>query len=367
MQHKLPISFAVFILALLAANAHATTILIHAGDNFQTKLATATCGDTVIVDANSLGGVFTTSADNGFTATQVCAANNPITVQSSRISELPAGTRIVAADAPKLFALKAAAGTPALTVSGSGWIWRGMEVTTTDRSVYRSILVQATGADLTFERTYVHSLEDGTTFTDASVRIGYLVNGQRITIQDSRVAYFAAYVLNSKTVDNNFAILNESGTDITYTNNFVGAWYNNIFFGGVQFGGYTSATVSAGATMTTATLSTVSNLHVNDLIAFQQSATYWGAVKVSAINGSVVTYAAYSTNSPLTAPPTNGAAARWNGSVPSNITMRRNEFWKDPVTTTTILNESPDPNNQHFPKGYWEVKSVDTMLVEGNT
>jgi hypothetical protein len=118
--------------------------------------------------------------------------------------------------------------------------------------------------------------------------------------------------------------------------------------------------------MSQATLSTTSNLKAGDLIAFQQSANYWGAAKVAAVNGTVVQYAPFSTSSPLTIPPPSGAEVRWNGSVPTNVVLRRNEFWKDPVSTKIVLDESPNPLDKHNPKGEWEVKSVDGMLVEAN-
>jgi hypothetical protein len=128
-----------------------------------------------------------------------------------------------------MFAIKAAAATPALTVSGSGWKIRGMEVAPTDRAVYRSILVTASGDDLDFDRTYVHTLEDGTTRTDSGVKIGYNITGNRIIIHESRMSYFPAYQLNSKLVDNTYPVLMTAGDRFTSENRFSAAGITTSF------------------------------------------------------------------------------------------------------------------------------------------
>ncbi len=163
----------------------------------------------------------------------------------------------------------------------------------------------------------------------------------------------AGYAGTSQTVDNQYAFLSTAGPGpLTIDNCFLSAWYNILFTGGASLPTANTATVSAGATLSQATLSNVNNLQVGDLVGLQQSASYYGAVKVTGISGNTITYTPWAGNfgagsgSPLTAPPVSPGNAQWNGYLPQNFTVTRNTFYIDPTIAQTIFNETGN-----YPKG----------------
>lgn len=365
-----------------------TTVIVNSGDNLQTIVDNATCGSNIIIQA---GATFTVGGDYGLMFRNKQCFADPIVLRSSRAAELSGRVNPIdnPDEAQKMFKIVSSAGYSGMsigsTVSGLNFI--GMEITTADRSIYLQMLVDNQGSDITFDRSWIHSLEDGTNNPEASVRMGVSTSGDNLTIKDSRISYFSAYSLGRREVDNNFAVLvGGSANNTLIDNSFLGAWYNNFFSGGSQFGITEGVTVEAGATLSgsngQATFSNVSNLSVGQLISFMERDCipgafssehscdqvsghegYWGAARVTAIAGNVVSYttAGVSGYAPLTIPPISGNQVVWNGVMPRNITLRRSEFWKNPVSAQQVLNET-----SNSPKGYWEIKAVDGMLVEGN-
>src|SRR5262249_32758532 len=123
-------------------------------------------------------------------------------------------------------------------------------------------------------------------------------------------------------------------------NNYLEAWYSNVFLGGADAPPLPehTATVSSGATIGTAPLSTMLDLAGGDLGAFKlsnapagQTQSIWGVGRVTGINGNTISY------TPLTAqyqsfniPPMSPGEARWKGDVLHDVEIKGNTIVKRP-------------------------------------
>jgi hypothetical protein len=353
-------------------------ILVRAGGDLQAALNSAKCGDTIVLQA---GARFQASGDKGFVF-PAKSCGDYITVQTSNFGGLPNGRVEIshAAAMPKIVPPSFGGNTyPAMTFPANSKFWQliGIEATTLPGQPYCTTLVDIgpyaawdeAPSDLIFDRVYVHSLEDGTNNPEATSRIGFNVFARRLTLKNSRVALPAGYVKGTTTVDNQYAFLCIAGPGpITIDNSFLSAWYNIFFTGGASLPTPNQAAVRPGATLSQATLSNVNNLQVGDLIALQESSSYYGAAKVTAINGKTVSYTPYATSigpagggSPLNAPPISPGDAQWNGYNPQSFTITHNTLYINPVIAQTIFAQTGN-----YPKGFFEIKAMDGMLMEGN-
>lgn len=351
-------------------------IRVVSGGDFQAALNSAKCGDTIVLQA---GARFQGKGDRGFVF-PAKGCTDFITVTTSELASLPAG-RIgmnhVGA-MPRVVPPSSGDTTyAAMTFPANSKFWKivGIEVTTLPGQPYASVLINIgpdtswsqAPSDLIFDRVYVHSLEDGTDKVEATSRIGFNVFARRLTLKNSRVAFPAGYAKGTKSVDNQYAFLSVAGPGpITIDNSFLAAWYNIIFTGGASLPTENKATVAPGATLSRATLSNVNNLHVGDLIALKQSESYYGAAKVTAINGTTVSYKPYSTTwgrdgSPLNATPMTPGDVQWNGYLPQGFTITRNTFYINPTVAKAIYDQTGNS-----PKGFFEIKAMDGMLIQGN-
>jgi hypothetical protein len=358
------------------AGAAGNSIEVRDGGDFQAALNSARCGDNIVLQA---GAKFQGHGDKGFVfPAKDCTEY--ITVTTSTPAGLPVGRVEMrhAAAMPKILPPSSGGTTyAAMTFPAKSKFWKivGLEVTTLPGQPYAAVLIDVgpdaswhnAPSDLIFDRVYVHSLEDGTDQAEATSRIGFNVFARRLTLKNSRVAFSAGYEKGTKAVDNQYAFLCIAGPGpITIDNSFLAAWYNVLFTGGASLPTENRATVSPGATLSRATLSTTNNLHVGDLIALKQSASYYGAAKVTAINGNAIDYTPYSTTwghggSPLNAPPISPGDAQWNGYLPQGFTVTRNTFYINPKVVQTIYAQTGNS-----PKGFFEIKAMDGMLMEGN-
>jgi hypothetical protein len=223
------------------------------------------------------------------------------------------------------------------------------------------------------DRCFIHpshlSAQNLASITDThtgAVR-GIALGGVNLTVVDSYVAGFVGYVDTTNRVKgDNLGIYSIAGPGpITITNNYISAWFNNIFFGG---GGQTVdpahvATITA-ASLTNVTLSTVQDLQIGDLISMQTapSPQHYPVGRVIAINGAVVSFVpvgAYNSgqNPLITTAPMIGGTAMWRGEVPRGLTVQRNTLDK-PIAWQTLV---PDAS-----KMYVEVKAADGLLIDGN-
>ena len=333
-------------------------IRVASGGDLQQALNQAQCGDTIVLDA---GATFQTSADQGFVlpaksgGTCNGTAADTITLKSASLESLPpAGRRVNITDARNMPKLVTPGPNPAVSFAPNSKFWKlsGIEVTTTATPQYVSFLVYVgtslslpeLPSDITFDRCYVHSQEDGTNNAHASSRGGVDVEAIRVSFSGCRIAFPGGYAGASKSTDATYAILMVAGPGpLTIDNCFLNSWFSNFFMGGGNLWTNNTATVAPGATMTQARLSNTANLKAGDLIAFQTRPGYSEVAKVTAVNGEVVSYKPWGGNIgpglPLKAPPVSPGGARWNGLNPGNVRITRSTFYINPAIAGQIAAE----------------------------
>jgi hypothetical protein len=365
------------------------------GPELQAALDAAVYGDTIILAADQKYGThvdFVTSSgpfgsafrlpDKGpFTGTHV-------EIQSSALAALPANVRLngPAARMHGYLAYVAAMGNNAViepALRAGGYRFRGIAFTD-DASVpaqngfVPNLIGPPNGGyfdygewahHLVFDRCHFYPVEEVTnpTANFRSVAMALRMDGHDITLQYSDVRGFGGFQSNALTVpaqSTGVGIVAGPGP-VKIHDNFIEAWYANIFTGGG--GGMTANkhTVTA-ATMTSVTVgSTPKNLTVGDLIAFRVPTfvngsgihSDWACGRVTAINGQTITFTGFGVSA-NTAAPTVGGTVQWNGVVIDQMTVTKNTFFKRAAWA-----------NQSFgsAKAIWEMKDGNHVLFEGNT
>ncbi len=364
-----------------------SVITVAANGNLQQALNDARCGDTILIEASA---TFLAAGDAGFMfpaktgAPCNGTAADTITVSTTNVDRLPAtGGRVGINDAVNMPKLVTAGPSPAVSFGANSRFWKltGIEVSSTPNPQYASFLVfvgtdlpfEQLPSDITFDRCYIHSREDGTNNAHASVRGGVDVEASRVTFNGCRVAFPGGYAGPSKSTDATYAILTVAGPGpITIDNCFLNSWFASLFMGGGGLHTSNTATVEAGATMSQATLSNTANLKVGDLIAFADGPAdspyqgyYYEVAKVTRISGTTVSYQPWASKTgrglPLTRAPLSPGAARWNGINPGQVKITRSTFWINPVIAKQIREEVGQN-----PKGAFEIKAADGLFMEGN-
>ncbi|MDQ6654159.1 MAG: right-handed parallel beta-helix repeat-containing protein, partial [Acidobacteriota bacterium] len=377
------------LLGVTSSSARGATIIVPAGGNLQAAVNAAQCGDTLILEPNA---TFVAPSD-GLVASTQCAAS-PITVRTANVSNLPSGTRVGSTDAPNLARIVTPGPYPAITFGGGsqGWKFIGIEITTwpnIDNQHYVSTLVNIgryvspSPSDITFDRCWIHSQEDGTDSLTTTVKILVDAEGVNVSLLNSRIASPGAYIVSSTTFDNTAAVMMINGPGpLTIDNCFLNSWFTGFFMGGGDLGTDNRATVlpSPAPTLHSATLSNVNNLSVGDLMAIADGLAtegypglYYRVAKVTGISGTNVTFDPYAGSIgskpsctgdcgiPLTAPPISPGGAQWNGTNPGHVTITHSTFWINPTIATQIYSTT-----NRVPKGFFEVKAADGLYMEGN-
>lgn len=387
------------LLALLSiAPAHAAVQTVPTGsdplangDNFQSALNAAQCGDTIVLQAGATYGTRTAFVSSSGPQGEAFSLPNKgncggqyVTIQSSAASSLPAGTRISPANAASLAKLVTNTNAPVVAPAVSaGWYWFiGIEFTNSANvpNNYGNVPVLF-GApnsgyynygqwahDIIIDRSWFHPYEETANPTSnlRSASMAMTIDGANMTFQNSYCNGFMGFQANAPTVPAQSQCLGAivGPGPLTITNSFLEAWYSNIFTGGGGSFSQNVATVS-GASSTQATLSTVQNLLVGDLIAFQMAApftnragitTSWGVGQVTGIGGNTVTFTGYGPDALQSAPAMPGKA-QWNGVSLSNVTVRGNTLSKRNEWATGGFG---------IAKAYWEMKSGSNVVFDGN-
>lgn len=382
-----------------AAWSHAATLTVPTGsdplvngDNFQAALNTAQCGDTIILQAGAMYGTRTAFVNSyGPQGSPFILPNKGnctgqyITIQSSAASSLPAGVRISPSNITSLATLATNTTAPVVAPAlSAGWYWFiGIEFTNSadvpNNNGNVPVLFGAPDSgyynygewahDIIIDRSWFHPYEETASPTSnlRSASTAAVLDGVNMSFQNSYCSGFMGFQANAPTVPAQsqcLAAVSGPGP-LTITNNFLEAWYSNIFTGGGGGSSGNVATLSPGATTTQATLSTVQNLQVGDLIAFLMPAPYtnaagittsWGVGQVTAINGNTVTFTGYGPDAIPAAPAVPGKA-QWNGVALSNVTVRRNTLSKRNEWATGGFG---------IAKSYWEMKSGSNVVFDGN-
>jgi hypothetical protein len=207
----------------------ATDIAVAPGTSVQTGLNTANCGDRVILEAG-------VAYQANLTIGKQCA--EPITIQSSRISELPEGQRVTPAQAPLLAKLQSTVnGEPVIktTVGARGYRFIGVDVSTTNSSVVVYDLVrfgegrqeqktlESVPSGFTIDRSWIHG------WSDQDVQRGVSVNSADTTISNSWISDIHGVGFDTQ------AIAGWNGTkNFKAINNYLEAAGENIMFGGAD-------------------------------------------------------------------------------------------------------------------------------------
>lgn len=358
---------------------HGTIIRVSANGDLQQALNIAECGDTIVLDA---GATFVASGERGFVfpfksgGSCTGTIRDTITVTSSTIASLAPAKRVEIADATQMPKIMTAGPYPAISFAKNSKFWHleGVEITTTPTAQYTQFLVaigtnipaNAAPSDISFDRCYIHSREDGTDNPHATARAGVDVEAVRVKFTNCRVAFPAGYAGATKTSETNYAILMISGPGpLTIENCFLSAWFSNFFMGGGVLWTENTAAVTSGATINRAVLSNAQNLGVGDLIAFQVRPDYYEVARVTGLSGNAVSYEPWGGSigpgRPLTGPPISPGGARWKGINPGNVSITHSTFYINPKIVARIASEIGQ-----YPKNFFEIKSADGLTIDGN-
>jgi uncharacterized protein (TIGR03437 family) len=405
--------------------ATAATIYVPAGGDLQGAIDSAHCGDEIVVQSGATFSGNFILRDRG-----TCSDSDAdyIVIHPSNQSGISApGARITPAYASQMVKLVSPNGTATVQTENAANHYKliGLEITNVGGSVVTAELVLLDGPThhITFDRVWVHEASNDTTTLDGTrttATRGFDINAADITVTESRIAGFRAYLpagSGDPSVQASNAILFPNrALRVRVINSYLEAWFAPVFFGGSGGNSPNTATLSnvsydTGTHTGAATFSAVSNLSVGDLVALQVAgghtpatnsahpgeAVVYQVAKVTGISGSVVSFQAWGTfdgdinsGNPLLQAPcacgsqplsdnrtTSEVQAQWNGYQNQDITIQRNQFVENFASTEavwvltggspTTLPRSTQIHTGNSPKGMIEIKMVKNLLVDGNT
>lgn len=252
-------------------------INVSAGGNLQTALNTANCGDRIILAA---GATWDTISSRPFVLpNKGCGAADPITLQSSALSQLPSG-RVSPSNSANMARIRTTGGWAALSTAAgaSYWVLDGLEVTDnitgSALSPYLLDFGETTapnGPDhTTVQRCYLHPKEatgaGGTWFHYVRAAIQY--EGSYLTFKWNYAAGFEGFDPGQPGVTDTWRVLLSVGGPgpILFYDNYAEAWYSAIFTGGGG-GRHNHLTTSSNATLATATLASGTSMQAGLNIA----------------------------------------------------------------------------------------------------
>lgn len=206
-------------------------IPLHAGDNLQTAINNATCGDTITLDAGAeFVGTF-------LLPNKACSSY--ITIRSSALANLPAGVRVSPSSTSNMATVRTnVANEAALKTATSAHHFRfqGLEIASTsgvssDGGIVRlgsnpkeTSLSQITH-DFDFDRCYVHG-QPG-----QNVQQGFVLNAQDATVQNSYVSEIHYIGTDSQAI-----LTYNSPGGLHIINNYLEAAGENFLSGGADPG-----------------------------------------------------------------------------------------------------------------------------------
>lgn len=385
------------------------------GTNFQTALNSSALGDIINLTAGA-------TYSGNFVLPAKGAGTDYITIQTTEIASLPAGTRVTNSSGVYMPKVMASSSVPALEGAANSHHFKlnGIEITNVSGSVVTQELVlignrsSGTGFTyaehphhITFDRCWVHEATNDTTTPDSTTTTairGFDINATDITVTECRIAGFRAYQPTPAGVEASHGILfPNSALRCTVHNCYIEAWFTCIFLGGS--GGespntatLTSPTYDSGTHTGSATFSAVSNLAVGDLVALKTTGgltpptngahpsegVVFQVVKVTGIAGSVVSYQSWGTydgdlsgGNPLLQVPDSPGLAQWNGYLNEDITISQNQLvlnfnstetvWTSTGGSPTTSPRSTQTSTGNAPKGFIEIKMARNLLINGNT
>src|ERR1700752_701882 len=361
-------------------NGAAREIKVKPTGDLQAIINSAQYGDTIVLDA---GRVYETPKGKPFLLPDKGAGTatdaDYITIRTSAIDSLPADERVSPANASLMAKVVANASPVAFELEKSAHHYRfvGLELTNKDATGVHSHSLIASQFYLPqgvyphhviIDRCYLHPIEETSNPKSLarSVTRGVFIDGSEITISNSHLSGFAGtYRYGNGVIDSECFLVVSGPGPYHILNNFLEAWYANFFLGGGARPAIAANTgvVQAGATLTSATLSSTNNLNVGDMITFPQPSGENGNAQVLTKKGNSLTFTSLYKFDPgcncqvQASAPSAGTVAAWNGQQINGVEIRKNTFFKNSAHKATGIND---------PKGYFEVKNGNQITIDGN-
>jgi len=173
------------------AAANAATVTVAAGGDLQAAIYSANCGDTVSVQAGA------SFVGNFHLPAKPCTDADPVTIQSSRAGELPAGVRVTPAQAPLMPKLLTPNSQPALWTLAGAHHYRlvGLELAPSGPAFLYDVValgdpsaaqdtVEEIPHHLTVDRCYIHA------FGESPAMRGLDLNADDARVVNSHVSGF---------------------------------------------------------------------------------------------------------------------------------------------------------------------------------
>jgi len=372
------------------------------GANLQNTVNAASCGDTIVIPTavehrNATG---TSGNPVVILPNKSCGTNQYVTIQSSATASLPAGTRVTYANLSSMAVLRTMNQAPAIDyANGAGWIkWIGVLFTSRDMSQppvsFVGTLVSfnddqsGTAHDIVYDRVIIRPYEEerGTPPSatgQMSVGFGLRLDGANMSLINSTVDGFCCYETRvndqgGHDVAQSTAIAIVGGPGpFTISNNYIGAWYANLFTGGGGSGPTNTATISR-VTNTSAVFSNVTGLQVGSVLRFYFTTplsntdqgdcynntggrNHYGAAKVDTINGSTVTWHWLCNWVGKNCP-----TGTENPDSPGQVGWRTSARLQGFTVTHNTLNKRQSWDGVSQSKTFWEMKEGSNVLFEGN-
>ncbi len=378
------------------------------GTNLSTAMTNAQCGSTIVLQAGAkyqathfgsfrfhpMGACSGTDADY----ITICPGNTSGCVQTG----LPApGARINPPVNIAAMATVVADDTPAFVAQANAHHWKLLGLEITDAAIVRGgtttftpALVdidgnqQSSGTDYSvmintnhfiIDRCFIHPSNISAsqlTFPWGEVSAGEGIVGYtpNLTIVGSWIGGFGGLQPGTSSRAQTYGILISTGP-VLIQNNYVEAYFNNIFITGSLVNPANTAVVTGG-TLTGATFSSTSNLNVGDIVAIQVDGSFCPArptspcfetATIDTVNPSTgaVTYHAIGpdigtagNHCALKDTPMANGIAQWNGDQPHDVTVKQNTLYKQPNWQV----DSPGGAKDTI-----EIKQCINCLVDGNT
>ena len=233
-QRKTPLSFSftfkfvviAFLFVLFSFNAKAATITVPAGGNLQSAINAAQPGDTIILDAGAVyASDFVLPNKSG---------SSYITIQSSRVGELPEGVRVGPAQSALFAKLQSGSAAGQVIRSAAGahhYRFIGVEISSATSALTYDLVrfgestQTATDVphDIVIDRSWIHG------FPTQEVQRGVSLNGSEITISNSYINEIHGQGYDTQ------AICGWNGPGPFHIiNNYLEAAGENILFGGAD-------------------------------------------------------------------------------------------------------------------------------------
>jgi hypothetical protein len=355
-----------------------SVVSVLAGQDLQSALNMAKCGDTIVLDA---GSTYTGSFNLPNKGKCSGTAADYITIQTSNLDGLPSpGARLKPESHSKALArVVSTSGIPAFQTSPGAHHYKmiGLEITT-NGAKYTADLVDM-GAEsreqrllmkgFVIDRCFIHPAEISAAnlfpaTVERSAGRGIGADVADLWVINSYIAGFAGkFPKGSPEAGNNidsYGVFSPVGPGpIHIINNYIEAQFNNIFTGGADPDTPNKARLT-NATLNSATFSNVQNLSVGMLIALQTKTARpkpWQVARVNSVSGNSITYTLDRSCKECTAPepPDNGGEARWNG-----------DHIRDVEILGNTLNKPDAWNAFSNPKAWVELKECVNCIVDGN-